>query len=99
MPGAVDGWLPPGNGAAERPVDLDGAGVQLEGPHLPADPVGELLPADQVAVERGSGHIGDHRPGRVDDLAVGESYPDGPAVVQLDPGDLRVGSGCSRRER
>ena len=51
---------------------------------------GSCVPADQAAVQRGGRDSGDDRPVCADDFVAGESYSDGPAMVQFDPGDLGV---------
>ena len=48
-------------------------------------PCGQVLLADEVAVERRRTDVGEHAAGRGDRLAVGQDHGDGAAVAHLDP--------------
>ena len=80
----------PRNRPVERPVDLDRAGIELEGAHRAHRARGQVLGPDQPAVQVNDADIGqDGVPGD-DPLAAGEEHGRGPAVDRLDPGHLRV---------
>ncbi len=101
MHGARAGHLGvgPRDGRSQRPVDLEGAVAVLEVPDRPPHPTGNVGRVEQIEVQRGCAHVGQHRPphrhgvARRRAHACGTSGPHdhlGHGRTALDPSTLRL---------
>src|SRR5262249_25462989 len=86
-PRPAGGGGAPGDGAGERPVDLERAVVVPEPAERAHEPGRQVLLADEVAEQRGRADVGDHRVTDADRRSVAEDDAAGTPPAHRDPHD------------